>query len=360
MSGAADPDHDDATWQAEQDAAREAWLEKFNAHVDTGALSASELTAAAMDDSRWVEKDAKFYERRLKLLRAAIDKGSDEAMVHLGDHYYYPKDDRDPDYVEALKWYTMAADAGNTTTAMMRIGDLHRFGRVTGRADPLTAIAWYNKGIATNCSLCLFRYGCMVFEGEGVLKDEDKAAEIFTKAANLGDGNSMVLLGELAEKRDDMELSFQWYKKAADAGNAEGLVKTGKYYQDGKGVKQDKKEAAHYFFMAAELGDAEGHFQLACCFGNGEGEDKDDRQALARFIMAAELGHASACFYVGELFNAGQGAPQSRSTALKYYLRAAELGDEEAAARVAEFARAPKQGRAVASKGKKGWLRKKR
>ncbi len=58
----------------------------------------------------------------------------------------------------------------------------------------------------------------------------------------------MVNLGVMYEngrgvERDDAE-AVKWYRKAAEAGNAKGMVKLGLLYAKGRGVAEDDVEAA--------------------------------------------------------------------------------------------------------------------
>ncbi len=48
----------------------------------------------------------------------------------------------------------------------------------------------------------------------------------------------------------------EWYRKAADEGNANAQYSLGHMYQFEQGVRQDSREAANWFQKAAERGNS--------------------------------------------------------------------------------------------------------
>ncbi len=47
---------------------------------------------------------------------------------------------------------------------------------------------------------------------------------------------------------------MKWYRKAAAQGDAEGQIKLGSLYENGRGVPQDSMEAMRLYRVAAERG----------------------------------------------------------------------------------------------------------
>ena len=68
----------------------------------------------------------------------------------------------------------------------------------------------------------------MYLEGSGVPKNPDKAVKFFSKAADLGSDEAMLMLGKLSLSGEGMVLSKRnaerWLKKAAGRGNAEAAL----------------------------------------------------------------------------------------------------------------------------------------
>jgi TPR repeat protein len=81
---------------------------------------------------------------------------------------------------------------------------------------------------------------------------------------------------------------------AADQGLAWAQFNLGACYDQGEGVKADKKEAVKWYRKAAEQGDAEAQFNLGRAFVNGEGVDKDKMEAVKWLRLAAEQGYEDA------------------------------------------------------------------
>ena len=65
----------------------------------------------------------------------------------------------------------------------------------------------------------------------------------------------MYYMGDGVEQ--DYAAAMEWYKKAADLGNASAMVSIGNMYWNGFGVKQDYAAALEWVEKAAALGDAE-------------------------------------------------------------------------------------------------------
>ncbi|MEZ5828970.1 MAG: tetratricopeptide repeat protein [Hyphomicrobiales bacterium] len=75
----------------------------------------------------------------------------------------------------------------------------------------------------------------------------------------------------------DESQAVDWYRKAADKGQASAMFNLGKYYYD----KKDPKQAARWFEMAAEAGQVEALTALGSMHLHGEGGDpKTHRRPL--------------------------------------------------------------------------------
>ena len=62
--------------------------------------------------------------------------------------------------------------------------------------------------------------------------------------------------------KDDVQ-ALNWYRKAADAGEAYSMTKLGMMYQNGRGgLPQDNAQAASWYRKAAENGDADAQSAL--------------------------------------------------------------------------------------------------
>ena len=81
--------------------------------------------------------------------------------------------------------------------------------------------------------------------------------------------------------------------------------------------------ALKYWRPLAEAGDAKGQFGLGVLYDEGRGLAEDRRQAAFWFAKAAEQGHASAQHNLAQLHLAGDGMPPDPSLARRWLERAA-------------------------------------
>ena len=184
--------------------------------------------------------------------------------------------------------------------------------------DPEIAFAHFLKAASAGNALAQFTVGNMLLNGEGVSKDKDSALGWFRKAAGQGNVGARDILKKLEE---DM---------AMDALPAEELLARAHACLEGKGVPQDKAEAARWFRKAAMKHDAEAQHQLAVLLLNGDGVRQDPAEAADWLRKAAGQGHGAARFLLAMLYDEGKGVPQDKAQAVEWYRRAAGQGIAEA------------------------------
>jgi TPR repeat protein len=106
----------------------------------------------------------------------------------------------------------------------------------------------------------------------------------------------------------------------------------GESYAAGKGVAQNLQQAAQWYRKAADKGDAAGEVHLATLYRDGgKGFPRDMAQAVEWYRKAAEQGDAGAQGLLGVLYSLGQGVAQNYVEA--YYwldLAAAVKGPKQA------------------------------
>lgn len=99
---------------------------------------------------------------------------------------------------------------------------------------------------------------------------------------------------------------------------------------DGDDTEQDFVAAANFYRVAAEAGNAMAQHNLSLMYEYGEGVDRDDAEALEWCIKAAEQGHAGSQNNLGVRFETGQGVNANIVQAARWYSRASIRGDEQA------------------------------
>lgn len=127
----------------------------------------------------------------------------------------------------------------------------------------------------------------------------DQAAELFTKAAELGDSGAMVELGEMYSSgegvAEDEAKALNWFKRAAEAGNVSGMVALGGVYLlGGSGNDPNEEEAARWFQKAAERDSPAALYDLAMLYESGRGVPKSLDKAKDLYQKAGALGNHEA------------------------------------------------------------------
>ncbi len=128
------------------------------------------------------------------------------------------------------------------------------------------------------------------------------------------------------------EQAAAWYRKAAEAGNADGMRNLGYMYYYGLGLAVDNQRAVYWYLRSAEAGNALGMAFLGDMYKNGTGVDKDPKQALGWFHKAAEANEPYAMNDLGEMYEYGHGVKADREQAIDWYRKAAKLGNQDAVA----------------------------
>ena len=84
-----------------------------------------------------------------------------------------------------------------------------------------------------------------------------------------------------------------------------------------------------WFRKAAEQGDADAQFNLGLAYANGQGVRQDYAEAVQRYRKAAEQGYADAQINLGNMYYKGRGVRQDSSLAQEWYGKACDNGDQK-------------------------------
>jgi TPR repeat protein len=121
-------------------------------------------------------------------------------------------------------------------------------------------------------------------------------------------------------------------------------------YAGGQGVRRDEAQAADWYRRAAEQGDASAQNNLGVMLANGQGVPQDDEQAVYWYRLAAEQGHALAQYNLGGMYNSGRGVARDTVRSYMWMLLAADAGDAAASAGKAMVVRRRSQEQIVCAK----------
>ncbi len=268
------------TWyeRGKSSGALRSWLRLGNAYVEGKGVRVDTVRGLA------------YYEEAAAL-------GSVEANGNVGwlymNGYSVPKD-----VPKAMTYLEKAADLGSTA-AMTNIGLLHERGDL-GPTNLEAARKWYEKAYQ--------------FQHEPDSKNAARG------------------LGWLAEQRKDYAAAQHYYKEAIRRGeDADAYTLLGHLLWHGRGSPKSAaayRQACDHYKRAADLGNARGMVAYGWCFEVGNGVDAKDLPGAARlYEQAADLGNDQAMNNLANLLLEGRGAPRNESRAIELYVRARNEGN---------------------------------
>ncbi len=155
----------------------------------------------------------------LDQIRKTAEAGDAKAMTELGK---LALRQRDPQLIEALKWFRKAAELGDAN-AMAQLGRMY-------------ALGWAGP------------------------KSDEKAIELFRRSAEAGDGDGMAFLGQMYREghgglaKDDKE-AVKWFQKSAELGSGAGMVRLSSAYSSGAGIAKDSDSAIFWYRSMRQAGD---------------------------------------------------------------------------------------------------------
>ncbi len=210
------------------------------------------------------------------------------------------------------------------------------------RGDFTGAMREAKKRLADNPkdAAALTLIGRLYAEGAGVAPDRKQALDWFRRAADLGDAQGCYLYGAglLADSPGSKERASAkaYLDKAAAQNHAAALNLLGEMALAGGGAAvPDFEKALELFRRAAERGDADAKYALGELYKHGKGVAKDDGEAANWFQAAADDDHAAAMVELAILKFNGSGVERDPAGAVKLFRRAAEQGNAVAQNRLA-------------------------
>ena len=342
---------------------------------DIGLARAWYEKAVALGDGRACRKLGKTYdtdlaelagespdhEKAMTYYMQAVEMGDAGAWNDIGDVYEAGNTlSGVSDTNEAMECYEHAAMVGNAE-GMSNIADLYLLGKI-GPADPVTAVAWYQKAAnaeihSSHAELCLgvvyssdylgkpdyvqaeywfnraaesgevsayYLLGGLYYDGVFGGADYETAAVYFRKGAESGDTDCMHYLGFLYEKgliaSDDSWLEARdWYEKASQAGDVEALTDLGRvYYADGY-----LQTSYTCWQQAADAGNTDALVYIGCLYLACEGVELNEIEAFGCFEEAAKQGNACGMMMLSYCYEKGYGTDENIEQA-EYWQKEAE------------------------------------
>lgn len=192
--------------------------------------------------------------------------------------------------------------------------------RVLSGVDSLKAAAEQGMAAAMRILGTLYRSGIPgAFEA-----DVDEALSWFRKAGEAGDAEGIYLQGVLLEGSElgtpDAAAALALFNQAAANGSASAMLRLGEMAM--QQATPDRATAIGWYEKAAGANAAEARFRLALLQ-----QKADPAKAFELFRIAGQEGHAKSQAMLGMAFEEGIGTDKDMSSAFKWYRESALNGD---------------------------------
>jgi len=189
--------------------------------------------------------------------------------------------------VDAVSWLTRASDAGRTD-AMRALADLYRTGQgVAANSDEAERLL--KTASQSFDSEASKRLGDSLFE-----RDPQAALKHYETAADAGHIEAAYIAGVMYAENfkilPNSKRSASLLKQAALGGHPAAMADYGLLVYQGAAGEKSEEKAANWFRRSAEAGDAEGQFLYAFTLAKGEGLTQNFEEAYYWALKSGDSG----------------------------------------------------------------------
>lgn len=155
----------------------------------------------------------------------SVNKGNVGFGVEALAKAYETGDGVGKDGVQAINFYQMLAKVGGRESALINIGDIYKEGKIVPKD--------YSKALSSYMAASQY---------ESTYGDEYKIGDMYYNGLGV---------------KQDYAKAYEWYRKSAADGDAEGYIAIGKMFSTGTGVSKDKAVAKDWFIAGCNIGSAD-------------------------------------------------------------------------------------------------------
>ena len=241
---------------------------------------------------------------------------------------------------EGLRLIQQSADAGSAEGA-------HRLALVFAQGDGGTprnearAVELFTRAAEKGHRRAQLNLGTLYLRGQGVPRDLIQARAWLEKAAVDGDPYALYVLGRAMEESmgpvgADLVRAANLYRQAAEKGHPLAALRYGLALADQTGIKRDVVAALRWLLHAQQSGVSEAALALADMAARTPASrdkamnEKALQSAITWLTVAAQAGVPSAQFKLANAYYAGAGVTRDLPQAQLWYGRAAQQGQTEA------------------------------
>lgn len=258
------------------------------------------------------------------------------AALQLGE-WYFQGVGCSKDLKKAAHWYEKAAEAG-LTKAQVRLADLYHAGKGGLPRSLESAITWYEKAAEQNDTYAQYMLSEMYSQERGNLRLDLVTSVKWFKLANRNPDRAWAKykIGENYQQghgfSQNQAQAFRWYHQAAEDRLMIAQTKLGDLYAlhqaAGSEASEQEKQSFNWFSKAANAGDAYAQYRLALiCLDHLEENPRNATKAFHWFQKSAYQGFRPAQLEMGMLYHLGLIVPQNPMKAYAWL----RLGSRETA-----------------------------
>lgn len=234
-----------------------------------------------------------------------------------------------------LLWLEASIKANKDVSSILQAAEMYKAGLGTNR-DINRALKLWEQAAALGSTRAMYIMGGIYEKGDGVAMNIPKAVQWYEKAAAVNHLKSIEELAKLYTNPESKYLNhakaFRWLSIAAKhpAVDPALWVKLGDAYSYGRGVKKDHDIAFEWYDKAAKAGDTDGIFRLGEAYRYGRGVEQDIKRSLRFYRLAANLGNDDAIMLMAENYEKGIGVPLDPSKQRRWLERGVSAGNPSA------------------------------
>ncbi|GBC22126.2 kinase-like domain-containing protein [Rhizophagus irregularis DAOM 181602=DAOM 197198] len=231
---------------------------------------------------------------------------------------------------EIYNWLLSNQDNSNS---VFLLGVFNHVG-IEINVDEQKAFELYQKAANTGNSSGIISLGYCYHYGIGTSIDNLKAFELYQEAANLGNSRGIYNLGVCYNNGIgtiiNNKKAFELFQESANLGNPLGISSLGYCYGNGIGTSINNQKAFELYQMAANSGNILGITSLAYCYEKGIETNVNIQKAFELYQIAANFGGIFAQYCLAFMYESGKGVKKDTNQAIYWYKKCAEQGDLDA------------------------------
>jgi TPR repeat protein len=206
-----------------------------------------------------------------------------------------------------------------------------------------TAVHYQNIACDRGSLSACASLGWLYLSGDGVKKDEKKAADIIEPLCQRGHALSCGMLADMYQDGlgvpEDVEKATELYRRSCEAGVLSSCYQ---YAHKFWNLDDDDDEAHHkmavaYFEKACQGGLKVGCLETAVGYLNGIGVTADHGRAVQYYDIACDRGVAVACSVLGGIFERGEQVTEDARRAAQYFERSCTYRDSSSCNKMGHY-----------------------